>query len=442
MRNRPTFLQFVSAMDFRLLLQLIFLWGAFCLPAASIAQQVATTLGGSVLTTGSTDGPAAVALFNDPAGLAIDAGGNVYVADNANHAIRKLSSSGIVTTIAGRASQAGSANGSGTNAFFNNPSGIALASNGALYVSDTGNNTIRSVSTNGVVATLAGFAGQSGTTNGTGTLARFNAPLGIAVDNAGIIYVADSGNHTIRKVTPAGVVSTLAGSPAVWGSTDGAAGAALFNCPVGVVVDSNGNIFVSDANNYTIRKITPAGVVSTWAGLAGVEGAVDGMGNAARFGKPAELKIDRQNNLYVADSFNCVIRRITTNGVVTTVAGLAGAGGSEDGLGAQARFFNPYGLAIDHNGNLRVSDTYNETIRLVYNPIVALLTRDAAGNGVRVSWQGVAGNKYQVQYQDKIAGEAWQNLGGILTATNTDCFQTDGLFSSNPQRFYRVMLIP
>ncbi len=442
MRRRPTFTLRVFASDPWRLPQFAPLLAMICLSLTSMAQQVASTLTGSVLTTGSTDGPPAKALFNDPTGLTIDTNGNVYVADNANHTLRKLSPSGMVTTVAGRTGKPGSANGTGTNAFFYNPSGIALASNGILYVSDTGNNTIRSVSTSGVVSTLAGMAGQSGATNGTGALARFNTPLGLAVNNSGMIYVADSGNHTIRKVTPAGVVSTLAGSPAVWGSADGAADAALFNCPVGVVVDSTGNIFVSDANNYAIRKITPTGVVSTWAGLAGVEGAVDGTGNAARFGKPAELKIDQHNNLYVADSFNCVIRKITTNAVVTTVAGLAGVGGSEDGLGTQARFFNPYGLAVDHNGNLRVSDTYNETIRFVYNPITAWLGQKTTGDAMVVNWQAVAGNKYQVQYQDKLAGGIWQNLGGTLTATNTNCFQADSLSSSSTQRFYRVMLVP
>ncbi len=442
MKDQKFFTPCFSAPDFLRRLRFILLVVTVLLPLASIAQQMATTLTGSVLTSGSVDGSVAHALFNDPTGLAIDDNGNVYIADNANHAIRKLSSSGIVTTLAGRAGQPGSANGTGTNAFFNNPSGIALAGNGTIYVCDTGNNTIRSISTNGAVTTLAGLAGQSGTTNGTGNHARFNSPLGIAVDQGGTIYVADSGNHTIRKITPAGVVTTLAGSPAVWGNADGDGGAALFNCPVGVVVDGSGNLFVSDANNYTIRKITSAGTVSTWAGLAGVEGMADGVGAAARFGKPAELKLDQNNNLYVVDSFNCVIRKITTNAVVTTVTGSPGVGGALDGLGAQARFFNPYGLAIDHNGNLLVSDTYNETIRFVYNPIAAWLSRNTAGDGVMISWQAVVGDIYQVQYQEELAGGVWQNLGGTVTATTTTCYQTDGLSPSIIRRFYRVMLMP
>ncbi len=416
---------------------------AICLFAsASRGQQSTTTLAGSVLQTGSADGPAARALFHDPAGLAMDTNGNLFIADYQNHAIRKLSPDGLVTTFAGRPGHLGSTNGTGTNATFNNPSGIALAANGTLYVSDTGNNIIRSVSASGVVGTLAGAAGQSGATNATGGLARFNTPLGIALGPGGSIFVADSGNYTVRKVTSGGVVTTLAGSPGIWGSADGAGGAARFNCPVGVAVDRSGNIFVSDANNYTIRKITSAGVVSTWAGLAGAEGVADGTGNGARFGKPAELKTDSNDNLYVADAFNGVVRKITTNRVVTTVAGLAGVGGATDGFGPQARFFNPYGLAVDHNGNLRVSDTYNETIRFVYSPITAWLGRNAAGDGMVVGWEASAGNKYQVQYREELGVENWQNLGGAVTATNTTCVQTDPLSSAAGRRFYRVVLLP
>ncbi|MDB6123178.1 MAG: hypothetical protein JWQ71_2171 [Pedosphaera sp.] len=420
--------------------RLLILSGLLLLPFETSAQQAVTTLAGSVFITGSVDGPATNALFNDPAGLAIDANGNIYVADSQNHTLRKLSAGGIVTTLAGKAGQFGSANGTGTNASFNTPSGIALGGDSTLYVTDTGNHTIRRVTTNGVVSTLAGFAGQSGITNATGSLARFNTPLGIAVDQSGILYVADSGNHTIRKVTSAGVVTKLAGSAEVWGSTDGTGGAALFNGPVGIAIDSKQNIYVSDSNNQTIRKVTTAGVVTTWAGQAGVDGATDGIGSAALFSKPAELKIDRNDNLFVLDSFNHTIRRITTNAVVTTLAGLPGNGGATDGFAGAARFFNPYGLAIDRNGNLRVSDTYNQTIRFVYQPITASLVRD--GGNLIISWQAAAGNKYQVQSKQETDGAAWQNLGAIVTATNSVGTQADNLPPALGQRFYRVMLLP
>jgi sugar lactone lactonase YvrE len=413
---------------------------ALALPRPSRAQEAVTTLTGSVLTSGSVDGPAASALFGDPTGLAMDATGNIYIADNANNTIRKLSADGQVTTIAGLAGQAGSADGSGANALFNSPSGIVLAPNGYLYVTDTGNDTIRSVSTSGVVTTIAGSPGQLGTTNAVGSLARFSSPLGIAVDATGLLYVADSGNHEIRLVTTAGSVTTFVGFATVWGSADGTGTNAMFNGPVGLAFDSTGNLFVSDSANHTIRKITSAGVVTTFAGLAGVDGTADGTGSAARFGRPAELKIDRASNLFVVDSFYHTIREISPAAVVTTVAGVAGTGGSANGLGNGARFFNPYGLAIDHNGNLRVSDTYNETIRFVYRPIPTSLSRNLAG-GFIVNWQAVSGDTYQVQYRDASTGGVWQNLGGSVTVNSSLGAQTDTATGST-QRSYRVKLLP
>ncbi|HEX3797423.1 MAG TPA: NHL repeat-containing protein [Verrucomicrobiae bacterium] len=418
---------------------------AFGLCAASLvmaskssAQEAVTTLAGSVLTSGSVDGPAASALFGDPTGLAMDASGNIYITDNQNNTIRKLSAAGQVTTIAGRAGQMGSADGVGTNALFNGPSGIAIAANGVLYVTDTGNNTIRAISTSGAVTTIAGLAGEVGATNNVGSLARFSSPLGIALDASGTIYVADSGNHLIRKVTSAGAVTTFAGMAQVWGTADGAGTNALFNGPVGLAFDASANLFVSDSANHTIRKITSDGVVTTFAGMAGMDGTADGTGSAARFGKPAELRMDRNNNLFVVDSFYHTIREISPAGVVTTVAGLGGAGGSANGLGSGARFFNPYGVVIDHNGNLRISDTYNEIIRFVYSPIPVTLTQNASG--FVINWQAVSGDTYQVQFRDASTGNAWQNLGSPVTVTGALGSFTDSSTAS-AQRSYRVKLV-
>ncbi len=411
-------------------------------PTSAIAQpMVTTTIAGSVSTSGANDGSGLAAQFSDPTGLAMDANGNLYLADNQNHTIRKLAPDATVSTLAGQSGVAGSADGTGTNALFSNPSGLVVDGTGNIYVTDTGNHTLRRISPGGAVVTLAGMAGESGPTNGPGNLARFNSPLGIALDKSGVLYVADSGNHAIREVTPAGMVTTLAGLLENWGSTDGTGGGALFNSPTGVAVDSAGNVFVSDSNNHTISKITPAGVVTTWAGLAGADGGADGTGAEARFEKPAELKVDRGDNLFVVDSFNHAIRRITTNAVVSTIAGLAGSGGSGDGLGSQARFLNPYGLAVDRNGNLRVSDTYNQTVRFLHAPIAAVLGQ-AVGSGFPViSWAAVSGNTYQVQFQDSPAG-SWQNLGGVVTVSGTSASLTDDSVPQAPQRFYRVLLAP
>ena len=238
------------------------------------------------LTAGTANGPAAQALFDEPAGLADGCRWqSLYRRQPESHDSQAFIGC-MVTTFAGRAGHQGSANGSGTNAF-SNPSDVALASNGTLYISDTGNNTIRSISTNGVVATLAGMAGQSGTTNGKAALQDLVA-AGYCGRSWRRDIVADSGNHPIRKINSCGCGCDICGFTDRLGKCrwDGRCG--RFNCPAGLAVDNNSNIFVSDANNYTIRKITPTGAVSTWAGLAGNEGAADGMGILARFGKPAD----------------------------------------------------------------------------------------------------------------------------------------------------------
>ncbi|MCX6877979.1 MAG: cadherin-like domain-containing protein [Verrucomicrobia bacterium] len=209
---------------------------------------------------------------------------------------------------------------------------------------------------------FAGLPGGPGNADGTGSAARFNYPYGVAVDSAGNVYVADTYNHTIRKVTAAGVVTTLAGSAGNPGSADGTGNAALFYYPTGVAVDSAGNVFVADMYNYTIRKVTAAGVVTTLAGSAGAYGSVDGTGSAALFYYPTGVAVDSACNVFVADMYNNTIRKVTAAGVVTTVGGIAGIIGGADGIGSAANFSWPLGIAVDSVGNLYVADSYNHRI--------------------------------------------------------------------------------
>jgi sugar lactone lactonase YvrE len=215
------------------------------------------------------------------------------------------------------------------------------------------------------VTTIAGSAGSSGSTDGTGSAARFNYPHGVAVDSSGNVYVADYWNHTIRKVTSAGVVTTLAGLAGNAGSADGTGSAARFDSPYGVAVDSSGNVYVADYGNSTIRKVTSAGVVTTLAGLAYNVGSTDGTGSAARFNYPRGVAVDSSGNVYVADYWNHTIRKVTSAGVVTTLAGLAGSSGSADGTGSAARFNGPSGVAVDSSTNVYVADQGNHTIRKI-----------------------------------------------------------------------------
>jgi streptogramin lyase len=265
---------------------------------------------------GSVNGPDTLSSFNKAFGVAADSSGNVYVADAGNNIIRLISPSGTVSTFAGTGI-AGSTNGLDT-ATFNSPMGVAVDNAGNVYVADYENDLIRKITPAGLVSTIAGKTGTTGLVDGADTTVRFNLPESLAVDANGNIYVADNGNNAIRKITPAGVVSTLAGNGAA-GNANGTGKSATFNSPFGIAVDLAGNVYVADSGNNLIRKITAAGVVSTFAGN-GTKGAGNGTGTASSFNTPTGLAVDAAGNIYVSDENNNIIRKITASGAVTTIA--------------------------------------------------------------------------------------------------------------------------
>ena len=309
------------------------------------------------------------AIFSTPAAIAVDVAGNVYVADTANDVIREINPAGFVSTIAGQPHHPGSTNGTNNGAQFYMPFGITVDAATNLYVTDGVNETIRKlvpVGTGWAVSTIAGQVLISGSADGVGTNAQFSGPAGIVISGGSTLYVADDNNNTIRKLTLTGTnwtVSTFAGLVGVYGDADGATNNARFHSPIGVTVDGAGNVYVADANNNEIRKITPGGVVSTFAGVS--TGSTDGPGTNALFWSTAAVALDAQGNVYVADYYNCTIRKIATNGVVSTIAGLAGNIGSADGTNNAARFYYPSDIALDSGGSLYVADAYNSTIRKI-----------------------------------------------------------------------------
>ena len=303
-------------------------------------------------------------LFQYPAGLAQDGSGSLYVADTFGDTILKVTSAGIVSTLAGSAGQAGTSDGTGSAARFNHPDSVAVDAAGNVYVTDTGNATVRKITPAGVVTTLAGTAGMPGSADGSGSAASFRSPTGIALDAAGNLYVSDTGSATIRKITSAGAVSTLAGTAGSQGSADGTGAAARFSEPHGLTVDSAGNVYVADTKNDTIRKITSGGVVTTMAGKAGVAGFADGLGATARFNQPYGVAVDSTGNVYVADTGNDTLRAITPGGATVTLAGMAGVAGLNDGAGGSAQFDLPHALVVNA-GSLYVADTGNSTLRLI-----------------------------------------------------------------------------
>lgn len=360
-----------------------------------------TTLAGKVGQNGSADATGIGASFNSPQGPAVDSAGNLYLADFNSATIRKMTPAGVVTTVAGTATLTGSADGTGAAARFLKPSGVAVDGAGNIFVADSGNHTIRKITSAGVVTTLAGTAGAAGSVDGTGTEARFNYPRSVVVDGAGNLYVADTYNNSIRKITGAGVVTTLAGAAGTYGSADGSGAAARFSFPNGLSLDGAGNIYVADELNHTIRKVTPAGAVTTPAGLAGSTGKVDGTGSAARFDHPSGVAVDGSGNIYVTDYANHLIRKVSAAGVVTTIAGAAGLAGALDGLGynlTPSLFFNPSGTAVDSSGNIYVADTGANAIRRI-NPVGVVTTVAGAFNapgktdgvGAAASFNGPSG---------------------------------------------------
>lgn len=315
-----------------------------------------TTFAGSG-SLGGADGTGSATSFNGPTGLAVDSSGNVYVADTNNNKIRKITPTGVVTTLAGSETR-GNINGTGSGSRFWHPTGVALDTSGNVYVADSANNKIRKITQTGVVTTFAG-SGSTNSDDGAGTIASFHNPLDVAVDTSGNVYVADFSNHKIRKITSAGVVSTLAGS-GFPGSAEGIGSAASFSYPTGVAVDTSGNVYVADSANHKIRKITSAGVVSTFAGT-GEPGSADGTGSVATFDSPWGATVDSYGNIYVADLNNHKIRKITPARVVTTLAG--SSIGNIDGVGAVAKFNKPGDVAVDISGNVYVADHNNNKVR-------------------------------------------------------------------------------
>jgi len=382
-------------------------------PRNAYSQEVTTFAGSG--SSGSANGTGTAATFNYPQGAVVDANGNVYIADKINNSIRKITTSGVVSTFA---------------TGFSSPNGLAIDASGNIYVADESNHKIKKVTSGGTVTTLAGSS--AGMTNATGTSAQFNSPSGVAVDASGNVYVADRSNNLIRKITSAGVVTTFAGSGSL-GNTNGTGTAATFASPTGLAIDANDNIYVTDYSNHSIRKITSSSVVTTLAGPVGTTGTwgtTNGTGTSARFNYPYHVVIDSDENLYVSDYNNHKIRKITSSGVVTTYAG-SGTAGSANGIGTAATFDNPKGLAIDANDNIYVADFDNHIIRKITPPlqlgsdIDGEAAGDEFGSAVAVSEDGSilavgaayndgggtsAGHVRVYEY----ASSSWSQLGGDI----------------------------
>lgn len=344
------------------------------------AYQWTTLAGGTGGGVGFTDGPVTVASFNTLKALAEDAAGNLYLVDSGNHAIRKLTPDGMVSTVAGRPGIPGTTDGTGLQARFNKPGGITTDGAGNFYVADTASHTIRRITASGIVTTLAGKPGAVGSVDGSGSNARFSSPAAIALAVNGDLFIADTANHLIRRITPDGIVSTVAGQAGVAGYADGAADAALFKNPGALASDDEGALYIADSFNRVVRKISTGSVVSTIAGAVGVIGNFDGIGSEARFNNLQGIAVDGARNIYVTDLNYNLLRKISaSDGMVTTIAGKAGLVQRVDGTGAAARFFRAGGVIVARDGALRVAELGHAVRKVTPEGVVTTLAANPPG---------------------------------------------------------------
>ncbi len=312
---------------------------------------------------GSAVGTGSAASFSLPYGIVLDKDRNLFITDVQTGLLRKITPAGETTTIAGGGSFNGPVDGHGSAAYFDGLGGLALDADGNVFATELSGNRIRKITPSADVTTFAGD-GARRTLDGNGTSASFAGPAGLVLDAAGNIYVSEYYSHVIRKITPARDVTTVAGTVNVAGSANGAGTAALFNGLYSMAIDKVGNLYAADSRNNRIRKITPDGVVTTFAG-SGALGSADGPGDTASFNAPGGVALDSDGNVYVADTGNNLLRRITRAGVVSTLAGQAGLTGAQNGVGAAATFKQPYGVVVDTDGIVYVADTFNNLIRKV-----------------------------------------------------------------------------
>jgi sugar lactone lactonase YvrE len=319
---------------------------------------------------GGDGGPATSAQFSGPIGVAVDAGGTVYVADWDNSRIRAISPAGIISTVAGTGTRgAGGDGGPATSAQLYLPGGVAVAADGTLYVGDQQNHRVRAISPAGIMSTLAGTGtpGFSGD-GGPATAAQLNLPTGVAVDAGGTVYVADQSNHRVRAISPTGSIRTVAGTgTAGYGGDGGPAASAQLSSPYGVAVDAGGTLYVADRGNYCIRAISPAGIISTVAGTGTPGFSGDGgPATSAQLNQPTGVAVDAGGTLYVGDRGNQRVRAISPAGIIRTVAGTGTAGyGGDGGPATSAQLRTPIGLAVDAGGTVYVADQSNNRVRVI-----------------------------------------------------------------------------
>jgi sugar lactone lactonase YvrE len=318
---------------------------------------------------GFKDAKGKEAQMHSPEGIAIDKEGNIYTTEYRTSIIRKIDKNSNVSLLAGQPMKIGFADGKATEALIDRPHGIELDKEGNVYFCDMKNNLIRKIDKNGMVSTFAGTVGKSGNVDGKALESQFYQSEDLAFDSKGNMYVADSYNFTIRKIDKNGIVSTFAGKAGVGGYADGKGKEAMFNKPLGIAIDKKDNIYIADADydgknpgNCLIRKIDLGGNVSTFAGVPMTEGNKDGDIKKATLHRPVGIDVDAKGNIYIADTEGDVIRIIDKKGNIQTIGGQYLQEKSKEGIGKKAAFFDPQALVVAPNGDIFITDTHNSKI--------------------------------------------------------------------------------
>ena len=376
-------------------------------------------------------GVATAALLNSPGAAAVDASGNLYISDRANQRIRKVDAAGNISTVAGTGRPGYSGDGSAAVAArIKNPSGIAVDGSGDVLFADMGNNRIRMINPAGIITTVAGTGkpGYSGD-GSAAALASINHAEGVAIDAKGNIYISDTGNNRVRIISPAGIITTIAGTGRPgYGGDGGPATSARLNRPAGVAVDSSGRIYIADCYNQRVRVIDTSGTITTLAGTgkAGYAGD-EGPATSARLNFPSGVAVDASGNVYISDWHNQRVRMVDASGTINTLAGTGKAGFSGDGSAAGSAMLNyPFGVAVDASGDVFVADSKNNRVRMVEGPSYPLPVSTIAspasgvaaysgGSGITVSGAASAKNGVSFVEVSTDGGSTWQTATGTTS---------------------------
>ena len=387
--------------------------GNHCVRRVDSAGVITTVAGTGERGFGGDAGPAASAQLFFPSGVAVDGSGNLYIADRSNHRVRRVDPAGVITTVAGTGERGfGGDAGPAASAQLFFPSGVAVDGSGNLYIADRSNHRVRRVDPAGVITTVAGTGERGfGGDAGPAASAQLFFPSGVAVDGSGNLYIADRSNHRVRRVDPAGVITTVAGTgEGGFAGDTGLATSAQLAFPEGVAVDMAGNLYIADVGNHRVRKVDPAGVITTVAGAGAWRyGGDGGPATSAQLHSPEGMAVDAAGNLYIADVGNHRVRKIDSAGVITTVAGTGERGHGGDGrLAASAQLQSPRGVTVDAAGNLYIADSSNHRVRRV-DPAGVITT--VAGTGERGhGGDGRPATSAQLSFPSDVAVDAAGNL--------------------------------